>query len=200
MGRGTILLRSYGGGELNVVNEVECCLTQGNYTVRAILQVQKGAPIDLLLGTDTLPRLGFSFQQIESDGHSVELLAGSDDTGKPSNQTLADNPSDLDESRHAVLPTTEKAAIIKLLQVARLPAHHSKLVQVAVDHDAALGSTLLFEPNLPQLHKRVITMSDALIDNDKVATITGKLEYKCVTLWYTKVIQQAVHLHSQPDA
>ena len=52
-----------------------------------------------------------------------------------------------------------------------MPAYHSKLVQVAVDDDAALGSTLIFEPNLPQLHKRRVTMADTLIDNDKVATM-----------------------------
>ena len=74
---------------------------------------------------------------------------------------LADNSSDLGESGHTV----------KLLQTARLPAHHSKLVRVAVDHEADLGSTLLFEPNLPQLHNKGVTMSDALIDNDKVATM-----------------------------
>ena len=169
--RSTVSLRSYGGGELNIVSEVECCLTRGNYTVKAILQVQKGAPVDLLLGTDTLSKLGFSFQQIESDGHSVELLSKSDDIGKPSDQVLADNSSDLGESGHTVLPTPEKVAIVKLLQTARLPAHHSKLVRVAVDHEADLGSTLLFEPNLPQLHNKGVTMSDALIDNDKVATM-----------------------------
>ena len=151
--RSTVSLRSYGGGELNIVSEVECYLTRGNDTVKAILQVQKGALVDLLLGTDTPSKLGFSFQQIDSDGHSVELLSKSDDIG------------------HTVLPTTEKVAIVKLLQTARLPAHHSKLVRVAVDHDAALGFTLLFELNLPQLHNRGVTMSDALIDNDKVATM-----------------------------
>ena len=50
----TVLLKNYGGGELNIVGEVECCLTRSNYTVKALLQVQKGAPVDLLLGTDTL--------------------------------------------------------------------------------------------------------------------------------------------------
>ena len=118
-----------------------------------------------------MSKLGFSFQQIESDGHLVELLSKSDDIGKPSDQVLVDNSSDLGESGHTVLSTPEKVAIVKLLQTAHLPAHHSKLVWVAVDHDAALGSTLFFEPNFPQLHNRGVTMSDALIDNDKAATM-----------------------------
>ena len=76
--------------------------------MKGILQVQKGALVDLSLGTDALSKLGFSFQQIKSDGHSVELLSKSDDIGKPSDQVLADNSSDLDESGHTVLPTTKK--------------------------------------------------------------------------------------------
>ena len=59
--RPALSLKNYGGGELHIVSEVECCLTRGDYTVKALLQVQKGVPIDLLLGTDTLPGLGFSF-------------------------------------------------------------------------------------------------------------------------------------------
>ena len=37
----TVLLKSYGGCKLNVVDEVECCLTRGDYTVKVTLQVQK---------------------------------------------------------------------------------------------------------------------------------------------------------------
>ena len=54
----------------------------------AISQVQKGAPIDLLLGNDTLPQLGFSFQQIESDGHSIELLTLSGDILSPAGKQM----------------------------------------------------------------------------------------------------------------
>ena len=178
--RSTVMLRSYGGGELNVIGEVECCLTRSSYTAKAILQVQKGAPVDLLLGTDTLPQLGFSFQQIESDGHTIELLPGFDDTPNPkpsgqinTEQVIDVTSKDLGESRQTVHPDppTEKVAVVKLVRTTRLPAHHSKLVQVAVDHNAAFDSTLLFEPDLTQLHKSGITMCDALIDNGKMATM-----------------------------
>ena len=174
----TVMLKSYGGGELSVIGEVECCLTRGNYTAKAILQVQKGAPVDLLLGTDTLPQLGFSFQQIESDGHSIELLTLSGDTPQPSGQTDAEqvtdtNPKDLGESGHTVNsdPSTKKVAVVKLVQTTRLPAHHSKLVRVAVNRNTALDTTLLFEPELAQLHKRGVTMCDSLIDNGEIATM-----------------------------
>ena len=90
----TVMLKSYGGGELSVIGEVECCLTRGYHTANAILQVEKGAPVDLLLETDTLPQLGFSFQQIESDGHSIELLTLSGDTPQPSRQIDAEQVTD----------------------------------------------------------------------------------------------------------
>ena len=168
----TVSLKNYGGGELNIVSEVECCLTRSNYTVKALLQVQKGAPVDLLLGTDTLPGLGFSFLQKESDGCSVELLTKQDDVGRTAGQEPVDNSSDPDQPGHPVPPTTEEVATVKMLHVARVPARHSKLVRVTVaDRNVASGSTLLFEPNLSQLHQKGITMSDALIDNEMVATM-----------------------------
>ena len=172
------MLKSYGGGKLSVIGEVECCLTRGNYTAKAILQVQKGAPVDLLLGTNILPQLGFSFQQIKSDRHSIELLTLSGDTPQPSRQTDAEqvtdtNPKDLGESGHTVNsdPSTKKVAVVKLVQITRLPAHHSKLVCVAVDCNTALDTTLLFEPELAQLHKSGVTMCDSLIDNGEMATM-----------------------------
>ena len=133
--------------------------------------MQKGVPVDLLLGTDTLPGLGFPFLQKESDGHSVELLTKPDDMGRTTGQEPVDNPSDLDQPGPTVRLTTEEVATVKMLQAARIPARHSKLVRVTVDQNVASGFTLLFEPNLPQLHQKGITMSDALIDNNKVATV-----------------------------
>ena len=169
--RPALSLKNYGGGELHIVSEVECCLTRGDYTVKALLQVQKGAPVDLLLGTDILPGLGFFFLQKESDGRSVELLTKPDDMGRTIGQEPVDNPSDLDQPGPTVRLTTEEVATVKMLQAAWIPARHSKLVRVTVDQNVASGSTLLFEPNLPQLHQKGITMSDALIDNNKVATV-----------------------------
>ena len=57
------------------------------------------------------------------------------------------------------------------MQTTPLPAHHSKLVHVAVDCNTALDTTLLFEPELAQLHKRGVTMCDSLIDNGEMATM-----------------------------
>jgi len=52
-----------------------------------------------------------------------------------------------------------------------------------LNRNIASGSTLLFEPNLSQLHQKGITLSDVLIDNEKVATvIVHNQEVEPVTL------------------
>ena len=50
----TLSLWSYGGNELEIVSQVTCKLERDGYHVTIILQVQKGTPVDLLLGTDAL--------------------------------------------------------------------------------------------------------------------------------------------------
>ena len=56
----TVSLRNYGGSKLTIVSQVKCKLTCNAQSIETVLQVQKGAAEDLLLGTDVLPRLGFS--------------------------------------------------------------------------------------------------------------------------------------------
>jgi len=38
----TAILRSYGGGELNVVSQVKCCIRRDKFEVETMLQVEKG--------------------------------------------------------------------------------------------------------------------------------------------------------------
>ena len=46
--------------------------------METILQVQKGAPVDLLVGTDVLFRLGFTFSRLENNGKLTYLLGKSE--------------------------------------------------------------------------------------------------------------------------
>ena len=70
----TTALRSYGGGESNIVSQVKCCVSRDNFIVETVLQVQKQAPVDLLLGTDILSHLEFTFSRLEKVGKSTDLL------------------------------------------------------------------------------------------------------------------------------
>ena len=51
----TFKLQNYGGGEVAIVREVEITLGKAGFTTNATVQVQAGALIDLLLGTDVQP-------------------------------------------------------------------------------------------------------------------------------------------------
>ena len=119
----TMTLHSYGGVELPIVAQVSCKLSKGGFSTESLLQVQKEAPVDLLLGTDTLSQLGFSLT--ESQDHTAkDILRSASTSERP----------------------TEATVDIKLIQLARLPAGHSKVVRVKVSGSDVTGDTYLFEP------------------------------------------------------
>ena len=89
----SVSLRSYGGEELNIVSQVSCCIRCGEQTAESVLQVQKGAPVKLLLGTDLLPQLGFGLVQ-KKGSHLTDLL---ESTTEGVRETQ--DPNNLDEGR-----------------------------------------------------------------------------------------------------
>jgi hypothetical protein len=60
------LLRSFGGETLNMVCQVTVNLVCDNYGITAKVQVQKGAPVQFLLGSDLLPQLELGFSLLKS--------------------------------------------------------------------------------------------------------------------------------------
>ena len=69
-----VSLRNYGGHPLDILSQTLLRLTRGNCTVDTAVLVQKGAPNQLLLGTDVQSRLGFALTMETSEG-VVDLLA-----------------------------------------------------------------------------------------------------------------------------
>ena len=69
-------LQSYGGGQLDLIRQIRLTLSLGRYKVHAILQVQKDAPVGLLLGTDLLPHLGFAFLESGAETSWRDFLQG----------------------------------------------------------------------------------------------------------------------------
>lgn len=102
--------------------------------------MQKGAPGDLLLGTDMLPHLGFSL--IEEQEPTKTYILG-DDATTPDPETVT--------------------AVVRQIQLAGLPAGHSKVVCVEVTDSRVTGRTCLFEPAVQKLQDRGLTMADALV-------------------------------------
>ena len=82
----TVTLKSYTGGELNLIGQLQVQLTTYtiSHVVDTIVQVQKEAPVDLLLGTNVHPALGFLLIQCDGNGTASDLkwskLASKNDT------------------------------------------------------------------------------------------------------------------------
>ena len=72
----SVNLQSYGGTRLNIVSQIRCHIARGQYSGQILVQLQRGAPIPLLIGTDVQPMLGFMFLQKSPDGRAVDLLRG----------------------------------------------------------------------------------------------------------------------------
>ena len=147
----TVTLRSYGGDKLTIVSQVCCQLRWGAKEMNAVLQVQNGAPVDLLLGTDVLGRLGFGLVQQEGEGHTTDLLKQTDretgETGGPGHKDAG-----------------APAAVVKLLQATRLPARHSRLIRVGIANDkGAVEEMTLFEPETQTLNEKGLAMADAVV-------------------------------------
>lgn len=55
-----VLLKNYGGYQLDFIAQTELTLSRGNQKLVSTVLVRKDAPNDLLVGTDVQPQLGFS--------------------------------------------------------------------------------------------------------------------------------------------
>ena len=117
-------------------SQAQYWVTQGDCEVDTILQVQKAAPMDLLLGTDVLSQLGFVLIQAEQR-HSDDLLCHSPDTPKnllPAQET-ATELNQASSLSGLILPTSYQktnSAPVRLIEAVRLPGQYSKLIQAAV--------------------------------------------------------------------
>ena len=135
----TVTLRSYGGDKLAIVSQVQCKLERGSHIVDTVLQVQEGAPVELLIGADILWRLGFGLVRQEGGGSATNLLSITPEEEEPT-------------------------ATVKLLHATRLPARHSRLVRVeVVETQEERGEVQLFQPEVEILGEKGLDMADAVV-------------------------------------
>ena len=87
----TVSLQNYGGGRLELIRQTSIILTRNGHTTCAIVQVQKDAPVELLLGSDTLPQLGFALLEMDLGETGVDLLQKQ--TWKSSQEAVSPSPS-----------------------------------------------------------------------------------------------------------
>ena len=150
-------LRSYGGADLDIIGQALCRISVGKHQVEAVLQVQPNAPMELLLGTDILHKLGFALTQTGSGDLLKEKTTGEETAptaeSKEEGGTNTNTPSS---------PQSEKASV-RLIQAARLPAGHSKLVRVGFEGPVVEVGTYLFEPAVKELGCKGLSMADAVV-------------------------------------
>ena len=116
----SVRLQSYGGTPLNVVSQIRCHISRGQYSAQILVQLQRGVPIPLLIGTDVQPVLGYALLQRSPDGIAVDLLQGCEAHAEGVSHFV---PPKLGPSIHPGIAT------VSLLQTVRLPANHSRLVR-----------------------------------------------------------------------
>ena len=166
----TVSLRNYGGDKLPVVSQVKCQLTSNQHSIETIVQVQKGASEDLLLGTDVLPKLGFSLVCTPRSGPPRDLLS----CGQPifqhqkagSSQESPHNCPTLEENTSSPGPSVavDPVVTVRLIHAARIPAQHCKLVRISVDSPTATEGTCLFEPEIATLGQKGVSAAEALVE------------------------------------
>ena len=170
----TIPLKSYGGHEINMIGQMSVRLATPGHSVTAVIQVQKGAPVQLLLGTDLQASLGFRL--IKSTGDvAVDLSQEGEWIRKiavdPTPAPLASQPATEVESGDQVVPTHT----VHLLQATKIPPRHRKLVQMKVSGLRNVPISL-FEPNQGQANAIGVTVVDAIVEANHGNCITIILE------------------------
>ena len=70
----TLSLQSYGRGQLDLICQIETNISWRGHHARSVIQIQKDAPVGLLLGTDLLSQLGFALLESNSEGEGTDLL------------------------------------------------------------------------------------------------------------------------------
>ena len=75
--RTAVKLRTYGGETLALVGEVTVSMRRGEHHTEATILVQNKAPVEVLLGTDLLPKLGFALMEHNPDQPAIDLMNNS---------------------------------------------------------------------------------------------------------------------------
>jgi len=130
-------------------------ISRENYACNAMVQVQKDAPLDLLLGTNLHASLGFLLLETGRNGRALDLLRN-----REWEVSELSTPEQLKDSHKETTPEsaiseeTPQPVVVRLITAVRLPARHGKLVRAHVSNFPE-DSVALFEPTGDQLRERI---------------------------------------------
>ena len=177
-----VTLRNYGGGELSIVGQITASVSCSGFHVDALLQAQPNASVDLLVGTDLLPSLGFALLQLDERGHGKNLLKGEDmsdvemssegsdlKTETKSAENQCENTSSANEETSQKVEGDEKQqsnpTVVHLVTATRIPPRHTQIIKASVQEVVTAGS-VLFEPNQSALEKIGVKMDPSMVHMD----------------------------------
>ncbi len=138
-----------------MVKQVRVTLSCQDHQQSAIIPVQKDTPMELLLGTDVPPHLGFVVWHAGGDGLGTDLLQGDSWGNITVPPTIPDPPTELEKTddkavkcareelhdpvsdeepmeTHSTNPD-QSVGVVKLLQATRFPARHKRLLRAKVE-------------------------------------------------------------------
>ena len=170
----TLSLQNYGGGRLELIRQTSIILTRNGHTTCAIVQIQKDAPVELLLGTDTLPQLGFALLEMDLSETGVDLLQkqtwkkqprGGESTSVPDDRELTTHDDQIPIQAELVkvemaVPDTELSqatAPQKQLQLSERAVHSSEEPQPKEPSEVTKGVVRLLQAvRLPARHRKLL--------------------------------------------
>ena len=161
----SVILQNYSGDKLRVVRQIRVNMSRPGYSTSAVIQVQKGAPAKLLIGTDLLSQLGYLFIQ-STDEDDCDMLTADSDDGLARSITT--------EQNDGVGSNSQGIGTVCLIQAARIPPRHKKMVRVQVTDNSYCSETLtMFELNSDILDKYQLLATNALtcLDHDSQFTL-----------------------------
>ena len=163
------------------MRQLTATISREGYTCTATVLVQKDAPLDLLLGTDLQTQLGFLFLQKKTNGTAVDLLqkrkwALTQVDHEPEEEPVSpscskDYKTEEDNPLDAIDIDVEESPVVRLIQAARLPSRHVKLVCARVLDSQARGARV-FESEKEALKEKGLVIEDAVVEPDENRYVT----------------------------
>ena len=125
-----MVLQNYSGDKLRIVRQIRLTLARSGFVTETLVQVQKGAPAKLLIGTDVLPQLGYLFVQSTMEGEDVDLLRNEFNSSSVMEESVSEvKPAKADNlytnCDHNIRPMVPEAVgTVHLIQATKLPARY----------------------------------------------------------------------------
>ena len=113
-------MQNYGGGEVNIIDQVPLTVSCGDHHCQAMVIVQKGVNLEFLLGTDLLACLGF---HLTCEGNATDLLGKRADVLMNAASSKGQTDSLMPPAEVATV--TNMQVVVRLLESVKLPGHHS---------------------------------------------------------------------------